>query len=569
MIATLVANLLPWSLQAAGIVAAATLLPWLFRLDVAGVRYAYWRAVAVLCLALPWVQPYKHGQAVATTVTTDTAVATSQAQFAAVATARLDWGVVVLVMLAAGILFRLLWLGVGLIRLRRLRRAALMDRPVLVDAELQPALGTHAEIRYARDLQQPVTFGLRRPLVLLPEVMRDQPSEIQRAVLGHELLHVKRRDWAWLIVEEIAVCLFWFHPASWWLASRIQCAREEVVDELAILLTGRRKTYVEALLTFADTTSVVPTAAFARRRHLVRRIALVSKEDVMSSRRIVATCAAMALIVGLGSWYAVSAFPLRSSDQARTAASYEVGPLELRAHAVTPENPVPRRVHYEPAVVPDAIDSLRANVGVRVTLDDVGRVAEARAVSLEFHRPGLSFEASAVDLGKRGTRLLDGVATGPGNVNASEARQTIEAVQDSALTSVRQWRYDPPFEAPLTFTVHVSFAKGPEVMEFKPRQEGDALRVGGEIKPPKKIKDVKPIYPPIAREAGVAGVVIIEVRIGTDGRVEDGRVLKSIPLLDEAALDAVKQWQFEPTLMNGAPVPLMMTVTINFYPEGK
>ena len=472
-------------------------------------------------------------------------------------------------MLAAGVILRLLWLGVGLIRLRRLRRAALTQQPVLLDADLQPALGTHADIRYARDLEQPVTFGIRRPLVLLPDVLRNQPPDIQRAVIGHELIHVKRRDWAWLIVEEIAVCLFWFHPASWWLASRVQCAREEVVDELAVLLTGRRKTYVEALLAFADTTSVVPTAAFARRRHLVRRIALVSKEDVMSSRRIVVTCAAMALIVGLGSWYAVSAFPLRRSDQTRTPASLEAGPLELKAHAVTPENPVPRRVHYEAPTIPDSIDSIRGNFGVKVTLDDVGLVAEARLVSMELFIPGLNYEASAVDLGDRGTRSLEGAVNGALKVGGPEAQQAIKALFDSAVTSVRQWQYDPPFEAPLTFTVQVRYAKGPEVMAFKPRQEGDALRVGGEIKSPRKIKDVKPIYPPIAREAGVAGVVIIEVRIGTDGRIEEGHVLKSIPLLDEAALDAVKQWQFEPTLMNGAPVPLMMTVTINFYPDAK
>ena len=277
-----------------------------------------------------------------------------------------DWAAIVLAVLAAGILLRLLWLGFGLIRLRRLRRAALGDRPVLLDADLQPELGTRADIRYARDLQQPVTFGIWRPLVLLPEVMRNQPPEIQRAVIGHELLHVKRRDWAWLIVEEIAVCLFWFHPASWWVASQIQCAREEVVDELAILLTGRRKTYVEALLAFADTTSVVPTAAFARRRHLLRRIALVSKEDVMSSRRIVATCAAMALIVGLGSWYAVSAFPLRVADQAASGHhDYQMapGPLELKAHAVTPENPIPRRIRYEEPVLPDSVASVRGAVG--------------------------------------------------------------------------------------------------------------------------------------------------------------------------------------------------------------
>ena len=564
MIAAIVANLLPWSLQAAGVVAAGALLPWLFRLDVAGVRYTYWRAVAVLCLALPWVQPYTHEPALVSTVAADVAVAGSQAQSAAVATARVDWGVIALVVLAAGILLRLLWLALGLARLRRLRNAALMDRPVLVDADLQPALGTHAEIRYAPHLQQPVTFGIRRPLVLLPGSMRNHPPEIQRAVIGHELLHVKRRDWAWLIVEEIAVCLFWFHPASWWLASRIQCAREEVVDELAILLTGRRKTYVEALLAFADTTSVVPTAAFARRRHLVRRIALVSKEDVMSSRRIVATCAAMALIVGFGSWYAVSAFPLRGSDQTRTAASYEAGPLELRAHAVTPENPVPRRLHYEPATIPDSIESVRGNVGVKVTLDDVGRVAEARAVSMAVDLPGLSLDASAIDLGALATRSLEGTVKGAGTLGDTESRQAIEPLIESAVTSVRQWRYDPPFEAPLTFTVHIQFAKGQEVMAFKPRQEGDALRVGGNVKAPVKVRDVKPVYPPVAREAGVAGVVIIEARIGTDGAVEEAHVLKSIPLLDQAALDAVKQWQFVPTLMNGAPVPIMMTLTINF-----
>lgn len=565
MIAATLSNLLPWSLQAAGVVAAATLLPWLFRLDVGGVRYAYWRGVALLCLALPWIQPYKDGQPVAATVTNDVAVASPQAQSAAVAATRADWELIVLAVLATGILLRLLWLGVGLIRLRRLRRAVLMQQPVIIDADLQPALGTHADIRYARDLQQPVTFGIRRPLVLLPEVMRNHPPEIQRAVIGHELLHVKRRDWAWLIVEEIAVCLFWFHPASWLVASRIQCAREEVVDELAVLLTGRRKTYVEALLAFADMTSVVPTAAFARRRHLVRRIALVSKEDVMSSRRIVATCATMALIVGLGSWYAVSAFPLRISDQARTSGSREAGPLELRAHAVTPENPVPRRVHYEPASIPDSIDAVRGDVGIRVTLDDVGRVAEARMVSMSFDLPEFSVQASEVSLKDRGMRSLVGDATtGPTSSDPTVPQQKLQALVDSALTSVRQWRYDPPFEAPLTFTVQVRFAKGSAVMAFKPAREGDALRVGGDIKPPVKIKDVKPVYPPIAREAGVAGVVIIEVRIGTDGRVEDGHVLKSIPLLDEAALDAVKQWEFVPTLLNGVPVPLMMTVTVNF-----
>jgi len=90
------------------------------------------------------------------------------------------------------------------------------------------------------------------------------------------------------------------------------------------------------------------------------------------------------------------------------------------------------------------------------------------------------------------------------------------------------------------------------------------VRVGGNIRPPTKIKDVKPIYPSIAQSARVQGVVIIEATIGLDGKVNDARVLRSIPLLDQAALDAVRQWQFTPTLLNGVPVPVIMTVTVNF-----
>ena len=90
------------------------------------------------------------------------------------------------------------------------------------------------------------------------------------------------------------------------------------------------------------------------------------------------------------------------------------------------------------------------------------------------------------------------------------------------------------------------------------------VRVGGNIKTPTKTKDVKPVYPPIAQSARVSGVVIIEATIGADGRVKDAKVLRSIPLLDQAALDAVKQWQFTPTLLNGVPVPVIMTVTVNF-----
>ena len=91
-----------------------------------------------------------------------------------------------------------------------------------------------------------------------------------------------------------------------------------------------------------------------------------------------------------------------------------------------------------------------------------------------------------------------------------------------------------------------------------------AVRVGGQIKEPKKLKNVAPVYPDIAKQARVQGVVILECTISPQGKVTDVKVLRGIPLLDSAAVDAVKQWVYTPTLLNGVPVPVIMTVTVNF-----
>jgi len=76
------------------------------------------------------------------------------------------------------------------------------------------------------------------------------------------------------------------------------------------------------------------------------------------------------------------------------------------------------------------------------------------------------------------------------------------------------------------------------------------------------------VYPPEAQAGRVQGVVIIEARIEGDGRVSDAHVLRSIPMLDQAAIDAVRQWEFTPTLLNGKAVPVIMTITVNFTLAG-
>jgi len=90
------------------------------------------------------------------------------------------------------------------------------------------------------------------------------------------------------------------------------------------------------------------------------------------------------------------------------------------------------------------------------------------------------------------------------------------------------------------------------------------VRVGGVIEPPRKIVHVAPVYPQLARTAHVSGFVILEALIDEQGQVRDARVIRSIPLLDQAAVDAVRQWRFTPTVLNGQVIPIVMTVTVNF-----
>jgi protein TonB len=87
------------------------------------------------------------------------------------------------------------------------------------------------------------------------------------------------------------------------------------------------------------------------------------------------------------------------------------------------------------------------------------------------------------------------------------------------------------------------------------------------IRTPEKIVHVAPLYPSLARASRVQGMVIIEATIDSRGHVESVRILRSVALLDQAALDAVRQWTFTPTLLNGVAVPIIMTVTVNFKLE--
>ena len=272
----------------------------------------------------------------------------------------------------------------------------------------------------------------------------------------------------------------------------------------------------------------------------------------MRSTRFAILCAAAVLAVA-------TAAP---AQEVRTTA----GPLERTAKPITPENPIPRRTFFIAPAYPAEARSLEAfsSVTLRVTLDRSGRVAEIRRMNNPF------------------------VNVAPGAPSDTIALQSAgEAMIRSAAAAVSQWQYDAPASGPISFNVSFGFRpkgettarqdSGPPPPEFRGNPPGQvtlltpdwpaaagAVRVGGNVRAPQQSRRVNPIYPAAAQAARVQGVVILEALIGENGIVRDVRVLRSIPLLDQAAIDAVRQWEYASTQLNGKPVPLVMTVTVQF-----
>lgn len=108
-------------------------------------------------------------------------------------------------------------------------------------------------------------------------------------------------------------------------------------------------------------------------------------------------------------------------------------------------------------------------------------------------------------------------------------------------------------------------SEGPAAVPPPPPPRPSApLRVGGAVRPPRRIAYVAPEYPPLAQAARVEGDVQLDAIIGVNGTIQQVRVLRPAPLLEAAAIDAVRQWRYTPTLLNGTPVPVVMTVTVSF-----
>lgn len=417
---------------------------------------------------------------------------------------------------------RLAW-GIAAVAWIRARATAPASRRA-VDAAAETCDAWHLRtppIVVSAFVEAPVALGVRHPLVVLPpDVESRLPPDALARLIAHELAHVARRDYAMNLAQSLADAVLFFSPGVRWLSRVAREAREFCCDDLAVARCAGPGDYARALMLLADVrpASRARLALGAAGPRLVVRIRRLLKEEAMARHpRHVALIVALLAVVVAGGRSLVAASVAGVVPPAAIVAPVQDPPRMPEAPAQPIAPPVETAV---PIPYPDEALSaaVQGPVVLAVTTDPSGQPLSVTAVA--------------------GDPLLTPAAVG----------------------AVGGWRFAASSE-PQAFLLGVNVVPRDPALAML---SAAPLRVGGNIRPPAKVVHVNPAYPAEAQEARLQGVVIIQARIGADGIVDSAYLLRSVPGLDVAALTSVLQWQFTPTQLNGAAVPVTMTVTVNF-----
>jgi TonB family protein len=628
-------NLWSWSLEIAILVGVAALVARL--VSQPELRLRFWQAAIVVAVLLPLAAPWRQPPVITRVADGSVSIATLSSDDVAEPRAPSFGSGQALELIAAGAILRLLWLSAGCYRLRRLRtRATPLSAAPVED-------GARVLWFESAGIAGPVTFGWLRPAILLPERVCELPQPMRAAIAFHELVHVQRRDWLFVIAEEVLRSLLWFHPAIWYALGQIQLAREHAVDRETVALTQDRDGYLEALLAVAAhqlLPDVAPASLFLKKRQLASRLAALMKENAMSPFRLFARVFAAVSAAAAAAVLAVWMFPLQSAAQ---VVADDTG-ITVDAGA--------KLLHRTPLRYPGVHAS--GTVLVEATLSSKGEVMDARVLSgpdelrrgvlasvLEWHysadvappptvRISVRFEqaasaAQAPPAPPRTPQVKGGLppsaAQWTGTVSdirytglSAELQQQVESrlpvrkgdpyTHDTYPTTVAALS---SVDEHLRLTVQVTRDGGPVILvialpagqaagvpsvpggrggaapagtdpELRARIEKleiaraaaatanppQRIRVGGNAQSANVITKVTPVYPPLAKAAHVTGTVSLAVIISKAGTVDEVEVISGDPLLVPSALEAVKQWVYRPTLLNGSPVEVLTQVDINY-----
>ena len=430
---------------------------------------------------------------------------------------------------AIGAALNLAMLLVGMWRLTRLRSARVPGSGTTISESLQEtskAFGLLRSVTIVRSERDAVlvTWGVLRPKVVLPVDADAWARERVDVVLAHELAHIARGDWLIQTVAEVCKAVYWFNPLFWIACARLRHESERACDDAVMNLGITSHVYASELLQLARSfgrrrQAWLPAPAMAARpSNLERRVramlnARLDRGPITRGGRWAAALIALAITLPIatfaqGGFATFSGTVIDPQDRMLPSATITVTDAQ---RSVKHEMKTDRNGRFELVGLP------------------------AAEYTYEVKLPGFRNLTDSVAInGQPVERTL--------RMQVGQLQETIRVVSDDgAITTARQ--------------AGTAYAKPPNPV----CAPGTTNGVGGNIRPPRKVKDVRPGYP------GVDGDVELAATIGTDGSVVEVQLVKADrPELGPAAIDAVRQWEFTSTLLNCVPIEVQMNVSVSF-----
>jgi len=384
------------------------------------------------------------------------------------------------------------------------------------------------DVRITTDTTVPMVCGILRPVILLPPSASGWDEERMRLVLAHEAMHIQRRDLLTQTFAHLACAVYWFHPLVWWAESRLRLECEQACDDGVLVQGEKASTYAGHLVDIVRglsaearvTQGVIPMARISELENRLKAMFQPNRNRRGAEPQRITSIAVMAAVILL---------PLAAFRAPAYAASAKVTGVVRDASG---------------GAVPKASVSVALNGTDRrefTTTNDVG----------EFSFSPLPEGTYRVTVKARGfaSAILDGVEISAAKQQDLKVTLAIGQIQETlTVTGDRPASSLKPTPIPMDSPAPAR------------------IKIGGNVQAAKMLKRVNPKYPVDAKAEGIEGTVLLRTIISKDGdplslepinKLVDNRLVQS-------ALEAVRQWKWETTLLNGQPVEVITEIQINF-----
>jgi TonB family protein len=607
------------AVKSTAVMGAAEIASLLMRRRSAAARHLMWTAAAAVVLFLPFLSVWLPGLPVRganvilpsggvvfqITATARAGTARAQASHPAgtdvpnqPAPWRPDWPLCMAIVWAGGSVVLGVQMLAAWIKISRVCRSS----------ALWPDCECGVDVLRAPAGSMPMTYGIWRPVVLLPEDAAAWGGDLRRAVLLHEVAHVRRADVATQMLARLALTLHWWNPLAWMAWRQFLKEREHAADDLVLAAGERASDYAGHLLQIARSRQSVPQQAWAavcmaRRSQLEGRLAAIL--DARASRAAAGRKSALAAAVAA----VIVAAPLAALRAERTAPRPFQPIVNFAVQSIAPETARPER---EPAAAVTQEDMHNPSLVYGLGLLKIADLEKSRHRLSEAE--AFYIKAAAV-LGDRREAVPAWLYLGIHEKNPVAAIQIlrkVERLDPSHAGPARMWmaltrEREKDFEeaekmyksalaaekpespaAATTLQLYAGFLKkqGREdeaqaagkqaenarraatregMMRIQAGRGPEVYRVGSGVSAPKLRSKIEPQYTEEARVAKFQGTVVIYAEIGADGLAHNLHVIRGLGLgLDEKALEAIDRWRFYPGSKDGTPVTVAATIEVNF-----